>query len=78
MAIYEFRCVQCEHEFEQRMRMGDYARGTRPACPACGRSGAVRSFVGPVGILSGRPDVISTCDVPRERRGCADGSCPCG
>ena len=31
MPIYEYRCQQCEHEFETLVRKGD-----TPACAACG------------------------------------------
>ena len=31
MPIYEYRCTQCEHEFEEMMQMG----AAPPPCPKC-------------------------------------------
>lgn len=46
MPIYAYKCVNCEHEFEQRQRMSD-----RPLeeCPVC--QGPVRRVVNSVGIV---------------------------
>lgn len=46
MPIYQYKCVNCEHEFEQRQRMSD-----RPLeeCPVC--EGPVRRVVKSVGIV---------------------------
>ena len=38
MAIYEYRCKKCNHEYEQRRSMADMDK--RRACPEC-RSRAV-------------------------------------
>ena len=38
MAIYEYRCKKCSHEYEQRRSMADMDK--RRACPEC-RSRAV-------------------------------------
>lgn len=40
MPIYEYRCPECGHQFEQMMRLSDPA----PACPSCGTA-EVRKLV---------------------------------
>jgi putative FmdB family regulatory protein len=35
MPTYEYRCLECDHTFEQPARMSDHET-QRPACPSCG------------------------------------------
>jgi putative FmdB family regulatory protein len=45
MPVYEYRCTQCRHTFEEYRSVGESA----PACPACG--GPTRKVYASVGLI---------------------------
>ena len=45
MPVYEYRCSQCRHQFEQYQPVG----GPAPVCPRCG--GATRKVYSSVGLI---------------------------
>lgn len=36
MAVYEYRCEDCETTFERREPMSEHEGGGHPKCPECG------------------------------------------
>ena len=46
MPYYQYRCKDCEHEFETRQRMSDEPL---TVCPVC--NGRIRRVVSPVGVV---------------------------
>jgi putative FmdB family regulatory protein len=46
MPYYQYRCNECEHEFEQRQRMSDEPL---TVCPVC--NGRIRRVVNSVGVV---------------------------
>jgi putative FmdB family regulatory protein len=46
MPYYQYRCNECEHEFEQRQRMSD---DPLTVCPVC--NGRIRRVVNSVGVV---------------------------
>lgn len=45
MPVYEYRCTQCQHTFEEYRPVGDSA----PTCPACGSP--TRKVYASVGLI---------------------------
>ena len=68
MPIYEYRCKQCEQEFEE------YVPGaaTAVACPSCA-SGEVMRKLSVFGMKSGGGSVASSMS----GGGCCEGGCSC-
>ncbi|HXE58543.1 MAG TPA: zinc ribbon domain-containing protein [Gemmatimonadales bacterium] len=44
MAIYEYRCTACGHEFERVESISQHASGARVQCPECRSSKVERVF----------------------------------
>jgi putative FmdB family regulatory protein len=76
MATYEYICLACEHQFEERRPMIDEPIATALACPSCGAERVRRrfSFSTTAGsTAAGRPE-------PGLASGgcCGGGACACG
>ncbi len=71
MPIYEFVCMECEHHFEELLRLDDES----PSCPECGSPKSNRQF-----------SVFATHGTAEQPSfggssgggGCCGGSCGCG
>jgi putative FmdB family regulatory protein len=68
--IYEYRCQECEREFEQLV-----IGGTVVSCPACGASRVMRRL----SLFQARREspVASGVPVARAGGGCCGGGCGC-
>jgi putative FmdB family regulatory protein len=71
MPIYEFVCMECEHHFEELMRLDEEA----PSCPECGSPRSNRQFS--VFAAHGTAEQPSFGG-PSGGGGCCGGSCGCG
>ncbi|MBM3141031.1 MAG: zinc ribbon domain-containing protein [Chloroflexi bacterium] len=55
MAIYEYRCKQCENRFDLMRRVAE--RDKPAVCPACGSRRTARAVVQAFAVMSGaKPD----------------------
>ena len=70
MPIYEYRCNQCEREFERYVQTGQAA----VACPAC-RSARVTRRLSVLGAL--RPGGTAAAAGMSGGGGCCGGGCGC-
>jgi putative FmdB family regulatory protein len=53
MPIYQYRCRNCDHEFEMILSIADGDKQTRKACPKCSRRKLMRLIAVPVIHLRG-------------------------
>jgi putative FmdB family regulatory protein len=44
MAVYEYLCMSCEHQFEERRSITETAVDTALRCPSCGGERVRRRF----------------------------------
>jgi putative FmdB family regulatory protein len=73
MPIYEYRCNQCRHEFEELSRSMSEER--RPPCPQCGGTKVSRKM----SVFAAHDIASPSCDLPGgacHRPTCAGGECP--
>ena len=42
MPTYEYRCTDCEHDFERQASVAEYEEGLDTACPECGSQQTTR------------------------------------
>ncbi len=69
MPIYEYVCMECEHHFEELMRVAD----SDPGCPECGAANTRRQL----SVFAAH----GTAEQPSfggSGGGCCGGSCGCG
>lgn len=46
MPIYEYRCSNCDHTFEDMLSIADREKPLKKACPGCGKKKVARDFLG--------------------------------
>ncbi|MDR7480980.1 MAG: zinc ribbon domain-containing protein [Armatimonadota bacterium] len=69
MPVYEYRCRQCRHQFEQVQPVGQPA----PVCPRCG--GETRKVYSSVGLIF-KGSGFHTTDYRKPARANGDGATP--
>lgn len=52
MPAYDFRCIDCGHEFERRLSMSAYADGEGRECPECESTEVQRAWTA-VNVIAG-------------------------
>ncbi len=67
MPVYEYRCSQCRHQFEQYQPVG----GPAPVCPRCG--GETRKVYSSVGLIF-KGSGFHTTDYRKPARADGDGA----
>ena len=45
MPVYEYRCSECSHEFEQFRTMAEYDVPLKEACPSCYKVGYIMRLI---------------------------------
>ena len=70
MPIYDYRCGQCSHQFEQLVR-GEQ----KVICPKCQGAALERLMSVPARPVSGTLQARSSAPVPPSGGGCCGGSC---
>ncbi len=45
MPIYDFKCNECNHEFEKVLMIADYETPLAEPCPNCDTSGEIEQFL---------------------------------
>lgn len=51
MPVYEFRCSQCNHEFETILPIADYQKPTLEPCTNCGGTKTIEQIIGACAII---------------------------
>ena len=75
MAVYEFVCLACEHNFEERRAIGATVE-VALACPSCGAERVRRRFSV---FATGSASATSVDATPASGGGCCGGGgCACG
>ncbi|HEV8530902.1 MAG TPA: zinc ribbon domain-containing protein [Methylomirabilota bacterium] len=69
MPIYEYRCNQCEGEFEKYVP----SSATAVACPSCESARVTRRL----SLLSVRTNAAAAGSAPMSGGGCCGGGCGC-
>lgn len=46
MPIYDYKCSECEHCFEQMQLIANRNKPTREPCPECGSTGNIEIVIG--------------------------------
>ncbi|NLE57661.1 MAG: zinc ribbon domain-containing protein [Planctomycetes bacterium] len=72
MPIYEYRCLNCRHEFGQLVRSEAEERSL--ACPECGKKALEKKL----SVFAARDGATSRPSLPPSCAGCQNpgGSCP--
>lgn len=45
MPFYDYRCLKCDFEFEESLRISDHKKPTKSPCPFCRAKGAVKQVI---------------------------------
>ncbi len=45
MPNYDYRCKECEHTFEEFLRMADRNKPCRKPCPKCGKTKCIEQYL---------------------------------
>lgn len=69
MPIYEYACMECEHHFEELVRMGEDAK----QCPHCSSAKVVKQL-----SVFAAHGTTSQPSLGGGAGGCCGGSCGCG
>lgn len=58
MAIYNYKCKECEHEFQEHLRMDDRKLPEESPCPECGKEDAVVLQIGAPKIVRDQGSIL--------------------
>lgn len=51
MGIYNYACKDCEHEFDEMLKMDDRKIPEGKPCPQCGKEGTVYQKIGQINMV---------------------------
>ncbi|WP_273846615.1 FmdB family zinc ribbon protein [Rubrobacter calidifluminis] len=76
MALYEYRCAECEEHFDLMRPMSQADEPAR--CPECGSDSSERVITASFASMTTGASAPSSSPSPSSGGGCCGGGCGCG